>query len=59
MGTVLTYSIHSFADYKFQPAPALTLRSIGGVLDFHIFMGPTPEDVVRQYTQVYYKLHML
>ncbi|OQV25082.1 Sucrase-isomaltase, intestinal [Hypsibius exemplaris] len=40
-------------DYRFQPAPAgLTIRSIGGVLDFHVFMGPTPEDVIRQYTEL-------
>ncbi|OQV19546.1 Sucrase-isomaltase, intestinal, partial [Hypsibius exemplaris] len=40
-------------DYRFQPAPAgLTIRSIGGVLDFHVFMGPTPDDVIRQYTEL-------
>lgn len=35
-----------------QPAPALTFRTIGGILDFYIFLGPTPEDVVKQYLQV-------
>ena len=25
-------------------------RTIGGVLDFYIFMGPTPEHVVQQYS---------
>ena len=30
----------------------LTYRAIGGVLDFYIFMGPTPNDVVDQLTQV-------
>ncbi|XP_028969145.1 sucrase-isomaltase, intestinal-like [Galendromus occidentalis] len=32
-----------------QPAPSLTFRVIGGVLDLYIFMGPAPEDVLRQY----------
>lgn len=33
-------------------SPALTIRTIGGILDFHIFMGPTPDDVTVQYTEV-------
>ncbi|GLH03610.1 uncharacterized protein GBIM_09481 [Gryllus bimaculatus] len=35
-----------------QPAPAITFRTIGGVLDFFIFLGPTPSDVIRQYTDI-------
>ncbi|XP_053132268.1 lysosomal alpha-glucosidase-like [Hemicordylus capensis] len=35
-----------------QPAPALTWRTIGGVLDFYIFLGPDPNLVVQQYQQV-------
>jgi hypothetical protein len=30
----------------------LIYRSIGGVLDFYLFMGPTPEGVVYDYTTV-------
>lgn len=30
----------------------LTYRTIGGVLDFYVFLGPTPENVIQQYTQV-------
>lgn len=30
----------------------LTYRTIGGVLDFYVFLGPTPENVIKQYTQV-------
>ncbi|XP_065071770.1 maltase-glucoamylase-like isoform X1 [Rhopilema esculentum] len=37
-------------DVTLQPLPALTYRTIGGVLDFYMFFGPTPEDVVKQYT---------
>ena len=33
-----------------SPYPHLTYRTIGGILDFFIFLGPTPEDVTRQYT---------
>ncbi|XP_022663432.1 maltase-glucoamylase, intestinal-like isoform X2 [Varroa destructor] len=32
-----------------QPAPSLTFRAIGGILDFYIFMGPSPEEVLQQY----------
>ncbi|XP_022236445.1 lysosomal alpha-glucosidase-like, partial [Limulus polyphemus] len=39
-------------DVLFQPYPAITFRTIGGILDFFVFLGPTPEDVVRQYMQV-------
>ncbi|XP_068224181.1 sucrase-isomaltase, intestinal-like [Palaemon carinicauda] len=31
-------------------SPAMTLRTIGGILDFHVFLGPYPEDLVHQYT---------
>lgn len=30
----------------------LTYKIIGGVLDFYIFTGPTPADVVYQYYEV-------
>ncbi|XP_022241213.1 maltase-glucoamylase, intestinal-like [Limulus polyphemus] len=32
-------------------SPLLTFRTTGGVLDFYIFMGPSPENVVQQYTE--------
>ncbi|XP_063967413.1 sucrase-isomaltase, intestinal-like [Lytechinus pictus] len=35
-----------------QPTPALTYRTIGGVLDFFMFFGPTPENVISQYGEV-------
>ncbi|CAM4768266.1 unnamed protein product [Rotaria magnacalcarata] len=37
-------------DYTFGTTPSLTMRTIGGILDFFVFLGPTPEQVVQQYT---------
>ncbi|PVD23121.1 hypothetical protein C0Q70_16384 [Pomacea canaliculata] len=39
-------------DYTFTPLPMLTYRTIGGVLDFYVFLGPNTENVVQQYTAV-------
>uniref|UniRef100_A0A8C1GYL9 alpha-glucosidase n=1 Tax=Cyprinus carpio TaxID=7962 RepID=A0A8C1GYL9_CYPCA len=39
-------------DVTFQPTPALTYHTIGGILDFYMVMGPTPEEVVQQYTEM-------
>ncbi|XP_064456553.1 sucrase-isomaltase, intestinal-like isoform X2 [Ornithodoros turicata] len=37
-------------EVQLQPTPAITFRTTGGILDFYFFLGPTPEDVVKQYT---------
>ncbi|KAH9504147.1 hypothetical protein Btru_065110, partial [Bulinus truncatus] len=39
-------------DYSFTSLPSLTFRTIGGILDFYIFMGAKPEEVIQQYTDV-------
>ena len=31
---------------------SLTLRATGGIIDLYVFLGPTPEDVTRQLTDV-------
>ena len=33
-----------------SPLPHVTYRTIGGILDFFIFMGPTVEEVTQVYT---------
>ncbi|XP_047112686.1 lysosomal alpha-glucosidase-like [Schistocerca piceifrons] len=35
-----------------QPTPAVTFRTIGGILDFFVFMGPSPAEVVQQYQDI-------
>uniref|UniRef100_UPI00398E93A5 lysosomal alpha-glucosidase n=1 Tax=Pristiophorus japonicus TaxID=55135 RepID=UPI00398E93A5 len=39
-------------DVLLQPSPALTWRTIGGILDFYVFLGPDPKTVIRQYMDV-------
>ena len=39
-------------DINIQPAPALTFMTIGGVIDFYIYLGPSPQEIVSQHTEV-------
>ncbi|KAI0217991.1 Maltase-glucoamylase, intestinal [Lamellibrachia satsuma] len=39
-------------DYTLSPAPMMVYRTIGGILEFYMFLGPTPENVIQQYTQL-------
>ena len=32
--------------------PVITMRTIGGIIDLHLFLGPTPEEINSQYTRV-------
>lgn len=44
-----------FSEVTLQPAPAVTYRTIGGVLDFYILFGDTPEQVVQEFLEVKHK----
>lgn len=48
--SVFFFSVSS--DVALQPAPALTWRTIGGILDFYVFLGPDPGSVIGQYVEV-------
>ena len=40
------------SEVTLTPHPAMTYRTIGGILDIYMFLGPTPENVVEQYNAV-------
>lgn len=46
-------------DVILTPAPAVTYRPVGGILDFFVFTGPTPADVVKQYQDIVGKPKMV
>ncbi|KAF4521826.1 hypothetical protein B566_EDAN012483 [Ephemera danica] len=49
---VLFYNSNAM-EYQLQSAaPAVVWRTIGGILDFYVVTGPTPEEVVKQYTSI-------
>lgn len=50
MGTHAAFCVSP--EVTLQPAPAVTYRTIGGILDFYIFFGDTPEQVVQEFLEV-------
>ncbi|CAG2100956.1 unnamed protein product [Medioppia subpectinata] len=39
-------------EYTLMPEPALSLKTLGGVLDFFVFVGENPEEVIQLYTSL-------
>ena len=47
------YLLNSNAmDINVTPRPALQFITIGGIIDFYLYIGPTPQDVVMQHMDV-------
>ncbi|XP_071531841.1 maltase-glucoamylase-like isoform X2 [Panulirus ornatus] len=42
-------------DYQMLDYPAISYRTIGGILDFYMMVGPEPESVVSQYTRLIHR----
>lgn len=49
--TILFYNLHLIIlkDVFLTPNPGITFATIGGILDFFIYSGPSPKDVIRQH----------
>lgn len=47
------------SEVALQPAPAVTYRTVGGILDFYVFLGNTPEQVVQEYLEVWLSHYLL
>ncbi|CAG2121334.1 unnamed protein product, partial [Medioppia subpectinata] len=39
-------------EYTLMPAPAMSVKTIGGILDFFVFIGDNPEHVIQLYTSL-------
>lgn len=48
-----------FPEVVLQPAPAVTYRTIGGILDFYILFGDTPEKVVQEFLKVSFRVFLV
>ena len=39
-------------EIRVQPNPAITFITIGGIIDFYLYLGPSPQEVVSQHTDI-------
>lgn len=41
-------------EYKFGELKTFMYRTLGGIIDIYMFNGPTPEDVIKQYINLFF-----
>ncbi len=48
----IKYFFKIIIEYTLLPHPALSLKTTGGILDFFVFIGDNPEEVIQLYTSL-------
>jgi hypothetical protein len=50
--TFLIFLFIILIEFKMLPGPKVVYNTIGGIFDMYFFLGPSPDDTVKQWTAV-------